>query len=83
MKLEHVFDLRKREKILDHLILDKELFKMPSGPYGILTARDSITDHYAVEAEFKRIKPSKFSDKLNLIKGSYKDNYDKTILKND
>ena len=83
LKLEHVFDLRKREKILDHLILDKELFKMPSGPYGILTARDSITDHYAVEAEYKRIKPSKFSNKLNLIKGSYKDNYDNTILNND
>ena len=46
LKLEHVFDLRKREKILDHLILDKDLFQMPSGPYGILTARESITDHY-------------------------------------
>ena len=24
-----------------------------------------------------------FSNKLNLIKGSYKDNYDKTLLNND
>ena len=83
LKLEHVFDLSKREKILDHLILDRELFQMPSGPYGILTARKSITDHYAVEAENKRIKPSKFSNQLNLIKGSYKDNYDETLLNND
>ena len=44
LKLEHVFDLRGREHILDHLILDKELFRMPSGPYGVLTARGSITD---------------------------------------
>ena len=39
LKLEHVFNLRGREHILDHLILDKELFRMPSGPYGVLTAR--------------------------------------------
>lgn len=38
LKLEHVFNLREREQILDHLILDRDLFQMPSGPYAILTA---------------------------------------------
>ena len=83
LKLEHVFDLREREQILDHLILDRDLFQMPSGPYAILTARESITDHYAVEAENKLFKPSEFSNKLSLIKGSNKDNYDKKILSDD
>ena len=83
LKLEHVFNLREREQILDHLILDRDLFQMPSGPYAILTARESITDHYAVEAENKLFKPSEFSNKLSLIKGSNKDNYDKKILSDD
>ena len=61
LRLEHVFDLRGREHILDHLILDKDLFNMPTGPYGVLTARDSITDHYAIEAERKGLSASQFS----------------------
>ena len=80
LKLEHVFDLRGREHILDHLILDKELFHMPTGPYGVLTARDSITDHYAVEAERIGLNPSQFAKNLEGIAGSSKDNYDKKIL---
>ena len=80
LKFEHVFDLRGREHILDHLIIDQELFRMPSGPYGVLTARDSITDHYAVEAERRALKPSLFAKKIEEIKGLSKDNYDKNIL---
>ena len=83
LKLEHVFDLRGREHILDHLIIDQDLFKMPSGPYGVLTARDSITDHYAVEAENKELTPSKFAILLKKIKGSLKDNYNYKILSNE
>ena len=80
LKLEHVFDLRGREHILDHLIIDQDLFRMPSGPYGVLTARDSITDHYAVEAENKELFPSQFAVRLGKIEGSLKDNYDSKIL---
>ena len=80
LKLEHVFNLRGREHILDHLILDKELSRMPSGPYGVLTAREAITDHYAVEAERNGTKPSNFAKRLEKIKGFSKDNYDKTLL---
>ena len=83
LKLEHVFDLRGREHILDHLIIDKDLFHMPSGPYGVLTARDSITDHYAVEAEDKGLRPSQFVSRLNRISGSSKDNYNRNILSDD
>ena len=83
LRLEHVFDLRGREHILDHLILDQALFNMPSGPYGVLTARDSITDHYAVEAERQGLKPSQFAKSLEGIMGSSKDNYDKKILSNE
>lgn len=80
LKLEHVLDLRGRECILDHLILDKELFCMPYGPYGALTARDGITDHYAVEAERIGLNPSQFAKRLEGIVGSSKDNYIKKIL---
>ena len=80
LKLEHVFDLRKRECILDHLIVDRGLFNMPSGPYGVLTARDSITDHYAVEAERLELTPSQFASRLEGIRGFSKDNYDRKIL---
>ena len=80
LRLEHVFDLRGREHILDHLILDQDLFCMPSGPYGVLTARDSITDHYAVEAEHRGLIPSQFVKQLNKISGSSKDNYNSKVF---
>ena len=83
LRLEHVFDLRGRESILDHLIMDKDLFDMPSGPYGVLTARDSITDHYAVEAENLKLLPSQFASRLEGISGFSKDNYDRNILSNE
>ncbi len=82
LRLEHVFDLRGRESILDHLITDKDLFNMPSGPYGVLTARDSITDHYAVEAEKLKLAPSQFASRLKEVSGFSKDNYDRNILSN-
>jgi len=80
LKLEHVFDLRGREHILNHLVMDQDLFHMSSGPYGILTARDGITDHYAVEAERKGLIPSQFSNQLQSVTGSSKDNYSKNML---
>jgi 4-hydroxy 2-oxovalerate aldolase len=83
LRLEHVFDLRGREHILDHLIIDKDLFRMPYGPYGILTARDSITDHYAVEAEHRGMIPSQFVSHLKKISGSFKDNYNNKIFDNE
>ena len=83
LRLEHVFDLRGRESILDYLIKDKDLFKMPTGPYGVLTARDSITDHYAVEAENLELLPSQFASRLKGISGFSKDNYDRNILSNE
>ena len=83
LKLENVFDLRGREHILDHLIIDKDLFQMPSGPYGILTARDSITDHYAVVAERGGLTPSEFANQLEKISGSSKDNFNNKILNHE
>ena len=83
LRLEHVFDLRGRDHILDHLIIDKDLFNMPSGPYGVLTARDSITDHYAVEAERMGLTPSEFAHRLEGIVGSLKDNYNNKILSDE
>ena len=83
LRLEHVFDLRGREHILNHLIIDQDLFQMPSGPYGVLTARDSITDHYAVEAERMGISPSQFATRLEGIVGPSKDNYDSKLLTNE
>ena len=56
---------------------------MPLGPYGILTARDSITDHYAVAAEKKGLTPTQFVSRLDGITGYLKDNYDKKILSNE
>ena len=53
---------------------------MPTGPYGVLTAREGITDHYAVEAERNGTKPSNFAKRLEKIKGFSKDNYDKKLL---
>ena len=81
LRLEHVFDLRDREHILDHLIVDKDLFLMPDGPYAILTARDNITDHYAVEAERLGLSPSQFVNRLKRISGYSKDNYNRAIFK--
>ena len=83
LKLEHVFDLRGREHILDHLVEDKDLFLMPHGPYAILTARDSITDHYAVEAEYQGLSPSKFVTRLKKITGCLKDNYNSAVLSDE
>ena len=56
---------------------------MPSGPYGIQTDRENITDHYAVEAERIGLNPSQFAKSLKGIKGFSKDNYDKSILRDE
>ena len=78
LNLELVFDLRGRE-----YILDRYFFQMPSGPYGILTAMENITDHYAVEAERIGLSPSQFEKSLKRIKGFPKDNYDKSMLSDE
>ena len=83
LRLEHVLDVRGREHVLDHLILDKDLFHMPSGPYGVLTSTEGITDHYAVEAESEELIPSQFAKKLKKITGFSKDNYNSKILKDE
>lgn len=80
LRLEHVFDLDGREGVLDFLLTEKDLFSMPSGPYAILTARDSITDHYAVAAEEKFELPSHFAKKLERINGKAKDNYNPKLM---
>ena len=69
--------------LCDEEILDQKLFNMPSGPYGVLTARDSITDHYAVEAERKGFTPSQFARRLEGIEGFSKDNYNSKILSDE
>ena len=51
--------------------------------YAILTARDSITDHYAVEAERKGLSPSQFVNRLERISGFSKDNYDSAVLRDE
>ena len=56
---------------------------MPSGAYGILTARQNITDHYAVEAERIGLNPSQFTESLKGIKRLSKDNFDKSILSDE
>lgn len=56
---------------------------MPFEPFGLLTARDSITDHYAVEAELKGMKPSHFATRLEGITGPSKDNYNSRILSDE
>ena len=56
---------------------------MPTGPYGVLTARDSITDHYAIEAERKGLSASQFSTRLEGIVGYNKDNYNSKILSDE
>ena len=48
-----------------------------------LTARDSITDHYAVEAERRGLTPSQFVNRLEKISGSSKDNYNNEILSDE
>ena len=82
LKLEHVFDLRDRETILNFLITENDLFQMPRGPYGILTAREGITDHYAVEAEKKLMRLDLFARILSEIEGKDKDNYNEKKLEN-
>lgn len=81
LKFEHVLDLRQREFILDFLTTESKWFKMPKGPYGLLTARDGITDHYAVEAEKYGIHPSEFAKLLKSVNGVARDVFDKTLLR--
>ena len=78
LRLEQVFDLRGRE-----YILDKNFSQMPSGPYGILTARENITDHYAVEAKRIGLHPSQYAKSLKGIKGFPKDNFEESLLRDE
>ena len=72
--------MRGREEILDFLINQSTLFEMPKGPYGILTSRDSITDHYAVSAENEKFLPSHFASILQNVIGKDKDNYNSGLM---
>ena len=56
---------------------------MPLGPYGILTARDSITDHYAVASEQKGLTPTQFVSCLDRIASDLKVNNNNKLLNNE
>lgn len=80
LKLEHVIKPEENQEIFDLLEENRSLLTMNPTSFGILSSFLSITDYYALEAQQKNLKPSKFYELAKSIKGIDKDNYKKGLL---
>ena len=75
LKLEYVVDPSENPMIFDLLENNRSLLSMKPSSYGIISSYYSITDYYAMEAQRRKIAPSKFFELAKLINGKDKDNF--------
>ena len=81
LKLEYVIDPSENPLIFDLLEKNRSLLSMSPSSYGIISSYYSITDYYAMEAQKRKMLPSKFFELAKYIEGRDKDNYQKGALK--
>lgn len=79
LKMEHVIDPLHNTDVLD-LLMREDLLRMPALVPGIVTAKFSATDYYAVWAEKMSIPPSKLADLLSGLTSTERDIFDKSHL---
>jgi len=82
LKLEEVLDNDKA--LLLNQFINKHydnLFKKTVSPYYMVTGRHGITDNYATQAMKLNLDMNRFIKFCSTISGLYKDNFDKTLLK--
>ncbi len=80
LKLEYVINPSENPLIFDLLENNRGLLSMRPSSYGIISSYYSITDYYAMEAQKRKILPSKFFELAKNIEGKDKDNFQKGVL---
>ena len=75
LKLEYVINPSENPLIFDLLENNRNLLSMNPSSYGIISSYYSITDYYAMEAQKRKIPPSKFIELAKYIDGKDKDNF--------
>lgn len=80
LKLEYVINPSENPLIFDLLENNRSLLTMKPSSYGIISSHYSITDYYAMEAQKRKIPPSKFFELAKFINGKDKDNFQSGAL---
>lgn len=75
LKMEEILPLESCLDLLQIWAENPELFSMPQNPFGIIGARCSVTDHYALEAMKQGLGVSQFFRIVRELEGDAKDNY--------
>jgi 4-hydroxy 2-oxovalerate aldolase len=80
LKMEHVIDPIENLELMD-LLNESDILKMPPLIPGLITAKLSATDYYAVQALEIGVKPSDLAKALRKRNSSERDIFDSVILK--
>ena len=82
LKLENVVGNKDLVNIMKFVSKYEDQFTMRESPYGLITAKHSITDYYGYNAEKKGISIEDFNNICSNIKGIDKDVYNENLLEN-
>ena len=80
LKLEHIISKESINDLLDFVYLHETLLTMRESPYGLITAKYSLTDYYGLRAEQMGISLSTFDLICANIDGIDKDVYNEECL---
>ena len=82
LRLEHVHAPSEVAPLLELMKELQEMVPMPNGPWGLISAQNSIADHYAVQAEKLKISPTDFQNFALNLKLEEKDVFNPNLLGN-
>ena len=80
LKLENVIRDNHLVKIMKFALKYEKMFTMRESPYGVITAKNSVTDYYGYHAEKKNISLKEFDDICKNISGVDKDVFNINLL---
>lgn len=80
LKLEHIISKNSIDGVLDFVFRNESLLTMRESPYGLITAKHSLTDYYGLRAEELGISLSDFDLICSNIHGVDKDVYNEECL---
>jgi len=82
LRLENVIRDIDLVKIMKFVLKHEKMFTMRESPYGVITAKNSVTDYYGYHAEKKNILLEEFDDICKNISGVDKDVFNISLLEN-
>jgi 4-hydroxy 2-oxovalerate aldolase len=75
LRLEQVVTDENLASIMDFVSKNESIFTMRESPYGMISAKYSITDYYAYHAEKRRLTIQQFEEFCKKVEGQDKDVY--------